>query len=419
MRGLWNFCFINMEILQSKIKEFDGLPANLLGVDGWVLRVVPKQQRNYFLQGYLKLLRVALHPDLCQFPSGRQSRENFIKAANEAVDYLCSGELAYDSAVDCVPSSKNPVVQLKHMLAAEAEAYEELKAKLAKLSESYKSSQASVHSLGKRLGVALNNLENTVYVTRSLKRELIALASRFPYPIGPDCVLKVRAINWKAFLAGEDFHKIINKCMDASVGGNKAVKPFEAYCSSPVDVTIQDGAAVNNPDKPRLYYAMTAASFGIAARVLMGFPKMVSEDVTDKLKNIMKNPSSGKFSETLEMCAMPMFSANSLLKIGDGFFVLESVIEYRSPAKQARWERSIVANRKKVENWKLESESRVLELKERKRKADEHKKRIKELKAQSKLADLDQKALDALVNYLDSPDRDKDRNDMLKAIRAI
>lgn len=98
--------------LAQKTKEFADLPANILGLDGWLLRSVPKDQREYFLRSHLKTLRAALHPDRCATSEGKESRERFISQLSQATEFLLSGELEYQTAADTVPTQTNPAIQL-------------------------------------------------------------------------------------------------------------------------------------------------------------------------------------------------------------------------------------------------------------------------------------------------------------------
>jgi len=100
-------------LLKGKTREFENLPANILGLDGWLLQVVPKPFRNQFLSGYEKLLRIAMHPDRVPLPEAKAARESYLQSVSESIAYLQSGELEYELATDQVPRRQNFVVQLR------------------------------------------------------------------------------------------------------------------------------------------------------------------------------------------------------------------------------------------------------------------------------------------------------------------
>jgi len=112
--------------LEGKLKELENLPGHILGLDGWLLRSLPKDKRGTFLEGFEKLIRIAHFPDHAANPQDKTRRERYIQAVANAVSYLKSDEFAWEMAVEDVPSRKNPIIKLKteleqHQVEREAE----------------------------------------------------------------------------------------------------------------------------------------------------------------------------------------------------------------------------------------------------------------------------------------------------------
>jgi hypothetical protein len=99
--------------LEKKIGEYQDLPAHILGLDGWLLRNIPRESRVTFLKGYEKLMRVIYSPDRTQDPVDKNRRDLYIRAVARAVSFLTSDSFAFDLCVDEVPSKQNPIIQLE------------------------------------------------------------------------------------------------------------------------------------------------------------------------------------------------------------------------------------------------------------------------------------------------------------------
>lgn len=107
-----------MNILLSKIDEYDQFPALVLGLDGWILKSVPAETRSQFLRTYQKALQIAFHPDRVQDEDAKAGRERFLQVIGEAVTYLSENAINYELATDNVPTKKNPLVSLQRGMEA-------------------------------------------------------------------------------------------------------------------------------------------------------------------------------------------------------------------------------------------------------------------------------------------------------------
>jgi len=102
--------------LEKIVGQLEDSPGHILGLNGWLLRTLPKEKRAAFLRGFEKLIRVAYFPDHAADPKSRGARERYIQSVSNAISYLTGDEFAYDLAVEEVPTEKNPVVILKREL---------------------------------------------------------------------------------------------------------------------------------------------------------------------------------------------------------------------------------------------------------------------------------------------------------------
>lgn len=102
------------DLITSKTAEFENLPGLVLGLDGWVLRSVPKHLRAQFLTGYEKLLRIVFHPDRYSEENQKQSRQVYLQAVGEAVRFMLADEFSYELTTDTVPTRRNPMVSLRN-----------------------------------------------------------------------------------------------------------------------------------------------------------------------------------------------------------------------------------------------------------------------------------------------------------------
>lgn len=116
--------------LERKIQELTNFPAHQLGLDGWLLRSIPRDARNTFLKEFEKALKVAFHPDRVQTLSEKQRRESYLQTISNAVATLSSDAQLYDLATEDVPTKRNPLVGMKNALHAHQEEIRVLQAEI-------------------------------------------------------------------------------------------------------------------------------------------------------------------------------------------------------------------------------------------------------------------------------------------------
>jgi hypothetical protein len=92
--------------------EAVGFPALILGLDGWLLRAIPAEHRNQFLDQYHKVLKTIFHPDRIQDDFSKRGREKFLQIASESIAFLKENPINFELSVDAVPTRFNPVVKL-------------------------------------------------------------------------------------------------------------------------------------------------------------------------------------------------------------------------------------------------------------------------------------------------------------------
>lgn len=110
--------------LEKIVGQLQDSPGHILGLNGWILRTLPKDKRETFLKGFEKLIRVAYFPDHASSPRDKTSRERYIQAVSNAVSFLTSNEFAYELGTETVPTEKNPIIQLKTDMEQQVRDYE-------------------------------------------------------------------------------------------------------------------------------------------------------------------------------------------------------------------------------------------------------------------------------------------------------
>lgn len=102
--------------LEARTNEYEGLPAHILGLDGWLLRSIPESRRKEFLQGYERLLKVVFHPDRYPAEEEKIRKQKYLQAVSNAVFFLTNDPIAFEMSVDKVGTAINPIVSLRRTL---------------------------------------------------------------------------------------------------------------------------------------------------------------------------------------------------------------------------------------------------------------------------------------------------------------
>lgn len=102
--------------LEKHVAELSNLPGHILGLDGWLLRNLPKESRVGFLKEHLKALTIAFHPDRVLDEKEKKRREHYLQTVSNAVSLLSRDPHLYTLATEDVPSTRNPLVRLKQEL---------------------------------------------------------------------------------------------------------------------------------------------------------------------------------------------------------------------------------------------------------------------------------------------------------------
>ncbi len=171
------------DLITQKTQEFDNLPGLILGLDGWILRSLPKELRAQFLNGYEKLLRIVFHPDRYSDEIKKTSRQNYLQSVNESVRYLLADDFAYEMTVDSVPTHKNPMVTLRNSVEVRDNIIARLDAKIAEITLSEKNQAKETLRL-RNLQQAINNeAENMRHADYRLRLELRHVVKHFAVPI--------------------------------------------------------------------------------------------------------------------------------------------------------------------------------------------------------------------------------------------
>lgn len=193
------------DLIAGKTAEYDKLPGLILGLDGWILRSVPKELRHQFLNGYEKLLKIVFHPDRYQEPKTKQSRQTFLQSVGEAVRFMLADEFAFEITADSVPSKKNPMVSLREAIQIRDNIISNIDDKLDDKSETIKSLSLEVDRLRNQLHKAISDSDRRAKIDHQLKAIVRTTIKKFPVPIGlKHCAVTGRFLELRESFMAQD-----------------------------------------------------------------------------------------------------------------------------------------------------------------------------------------------------------------------
>jgi hypothetical protein len=104
------------DLILNQIEKSNELPFLLLGLDGWLIRSVPKELRRQFLEGYGRLLKIAFHPDRYEDSNKKESRTRYLQTVGEAIRLMLTDEIAFEVSAECIPTRRNPLVEFQNRI---------------------------------------------------------------------------------------------------------------------------------------------------------------------------------------------------------------------------------------------------------------------------------------------------------------
>ena len=171
------------DLITQKTIEFDALPGLILGLDGWILRSVPKELREQFLRGYEKLLRTVFHPDRYSDEEKKQSRQTYLQSVSEAVRFMTNDELSFDLAVDVVPTKRNPVISLKRDLEARDKILQGMDAKFEEQAQYNRIASEKLKTAVEELRVAQIKQKGRDSADYRMRKALYRAVKKYPVPV--------------------------------------------------------------------------------------------------------------------------------------------------------------------------------------------------------------------------------------------
>lgn len=185
-------------LLDKKVREFENLPANMLGLDGWLLSSLPREFRNQFLSGYERLLRVAFHPDRARFEEARRSREAFLLRVNEAIGYLQSSAEAYEVATEHVPRRANWAVKMRQRQSQLKRRTDELFEDVQKIRRERRELEVEVAQVNRaRTAAAFQVAEMNLAVARMMKQAMLIVRQNSALDLNrKKLIMEVRPIDF-------------------------------------------------------------------------------------------------------------------------------------------------------------------------------------------------------------------------------
>lgn len=181
-----------LHALEAKTSEYQNLPGLILGLDGWVLRSILKEQRAAFLTSYRKLLNVTFHPDRTQNEERKRAFQNYLQTVAEAVDFLQASEMNFEMAVDVVPTRLNPIVQLKRNAEVGETALRSMGERLKEAADQIQTLSARAEQEEKRADVVTAELLRMERSNFEMRMALGVFSRRCIFPVnGPEVKLWV------------------------------------------------------------------------------------------------------------------------------------------------------------------------------------------------------------------------------------
>lgn len=174
---------MSQDILVQKTSEFDRFPGLILGLDGWILRSVPKDLRKQFLAGYEKVLRVVFHPDRYSDPAVKASRQNYLQVVAEAVKFMTTDEFNFEFASDAVPTHTNPFVRLQNAIDIRDRVIDKTNSELESDRRILKSTQAELGVLRRRFNALTDSIVSREKSQALMRRFLSTELQEYPVPI--------------------------------------------------------------------------------------------------------------------------------------------------------------------------------------------------------------------------------------------
>lgn len=306
------------QLLAQKTAEYDNLPGLVLGLDGWILRSIPKDQRETFLKGFEKIIRVVMHPDRARTDAQRKTRENYLQSVSEAVRFMLSDEFSYDMTADSVPSKKNPLVTLKHEIVRREEIIERVSSRADEHRDVLKAVQAEARELRERLGITIDDFEEKLSRSYWLRHAIVSTVRHWAIPIRlKQYKINCRPILWHYPKNGSNF---IDAILECSKTGNYAdhrkltdawIEVATKHLSSPISLAFKNGLCRSGGCEIQIKGAFTSVHFFEFTRKL--FPGINSgKELSDALNDLTSNPlAAGKYDEmekAFRTLLMPFFS---------------------------------------------------------------------------------------------------------------
>lgn len=172
------------DLIAQKTAEYDNLPGLILGLDGWILRSVPKHLRAQFLNGYEKLLKVVFHPDRYQEQRTKESRQMYLQSVGEAVRFMLADEFSFEITADSVPSHKNPLLTLREAITVRDNIIAKIDDRLEDKTLDAAALRMEVQELRTKLIQTVAEAERRSAIDHQLKGIVRKVVKGFPVPIG-------------------------------------------------------------------------------------------------------------------------------------------------------------------------------------------------------------------------------------------
>jgi len=144
------------------------------------------------------VLRVVFHPDRYQDPRQKDSRQRYLQAVDEAVQFMLSDAFSYEIAADSVPSHKNPMVSLREAVNVRDTIIKRQDERISTLAGQTSGQEKDINEARTNAARAMREMQRRETSFYNLHRITSKLIRKHPTPIGATAYVTGAFIEFRA-----------------------------------------------------------------------------------------------------------------------------------------------------------------------------------------------------------------------------